>query len=181
MKGPIKLKLKKRSSGEPEPVLKETSKDKNGRKPVVVYIMILFIVAFILMAISFVMHQRNNTEAIGKLQNSVSSLQEVQKAEDKNLKLQKQLKDIKNENKALQKELNTANNEKKSATNRAAALMALYTLQQQYSSQNFSACKKTISEMEKEGLDKLLPADSQENVTSPAQRYLQFREAIKNK
>ena len=34
-------------------------------KPVVIYIMILFIVAFLLMALSFLMHQRSNSEVIG--------------------------------------------------------------------------------------------------------------------
>lgn len=48
------MKLEKRGDGE-TPVPQEPS---SGKKPVVVYIMILFIVAFLLMALSFVMHQR---------------------------------------------------------------------------------------------------------------------------
>ena len=53
------MKLEKRSSGEAEeqPIQEQPS----GKKPVVVYIMILFIVAFLLMALSFFMHQRSNT------------------------------------------------------------------------------------------------------------------------
>ena len=39
----------------------------------------------------------------------------------------------------------------------------------------------TISSMEEKGLDKLLPADSENGITSPAQRYLQLREVISTK
>ena len=49
-----------------------------GKKPVVVYIMVLFIAAFLLMAWSFASHQRSNTEAIGELQSSVTAMRGVQ-------------------------------------------------------------------------------------------------------
>lgn len=62
-----------------------------GRKPVIVYIMILFIAAFLLMALSFFMHQRSNTEALGQLQSSVSAMQEMQETQEHVLELQKQL------------------------------------------------------------------------------------------
>ena len=62
-------------------------------KPVVVYIMILFIAAFLLMALSFLMHQRSNTEALGQLQNSVSAMQEVQANQEKIIELQEELND----------------------------------------------------------------------------------------
>ena len=80
------MKLEKRSSGEAEetPLPQEES---HSKKPVVVYIMILFIVAFLLMALSFLMHQRSNTEALGKLQSSVSAMQEVQVVQDKVIQL----------------------------------------------------------------------------------------------
>ena len=66
-------------------------------KPVVVYIMILFIAAFLLMALSFLMHQRSNTEALGQLQNSVTAMQEVQATQEKNIELQEQLMDLQDE------------------------------------------------------------------------------------
>jgi uroporphyrin-3 C-methyltransferase len=176
------LKLIKRSSGEPEQTPQEDSTQKNGgRKPVIVYIMILFIVAFILMAISFFMHQRSNSDVIGRLQNSVTALQEVQKAEDKNIQLQEQLDDANGQKETLQKELEEANSEKASATQQTAAMESLYILQQQYSAQDYSACEETITDMENRGLDKLLPAEIDDQVTSPAQRYLQLREAVRSR
>lgn len=62
-----------------------------SRKPVIVYIMILFIAAFLLMALSFFMHQRSNTEALGQLQSSVSAMQEMQETQEHVIALQKEL------------------------------------------------------------------------------------------
>lgn len=175
------MKFLKRSSGEAEQAPQEEQKNSGGRKPVIIYIMILFIVAFILMAVSFVMHQRSNSEAVGKLQDSVSALQEVQSAEDKNVKLQEQLDKLEEEKSDLQDQLDSSNEEKQSESQKADALLSLYTLQQQYLAQDYTACKETISAMEDDGLDKLLPADAQGSITSPAQRYLQLREAVSSK
>lgn len=80
------MKLEKRNSaGAPE---EPESKD---RKPVIVYIMILFIAAFLLMALSFFMHQRSNTEVLGQLQSSVSAMQEAQETQEHVMQLQKEL------------------------------------------------------------------------------------------
>ena len=67
------MKFEKRTDGEQIPSSPQEDKPSAGRKPVVIYIMILFIVAFLLMALSFVMHQRSNSEVLGELQNSVSA------------------------------------------------------------------------------------------------------------
>lgn len=178
------MKLKKRSSGEPEPNAQETpqaSKDSGGKKPVIVYIMVLFIVAFVMMAVSFMMHQRSNTEVIGKLQDSVTALQQVQAVQDENIQLREKLDSAQETANTLQQQLSDANNTTKSAQSQADAMLALYTLQQLYSAKNYDACKSTISSMEKGGLDKLLPAEMDSGVTSPAQRYLQLREAVESK
>jgi len=176
------LKLVKRSSGASDPGAEEPQQqEKGGRKPVIVYIMILFIVAFILMGVSFIMHQRSNNEAIGKLENSVSTLQQVQSAEDKNLQLQQQLDEANSSNEDLKKQLSDAQDEASAAEKQAKAMLGLYTLQQEYAAQDYDGCKSTIASMEKDGLDKLLPADAQDGVTSPAQRYLQLREAVSAK
>ena len=93
------MKLEKRSSGEAEETpVQETP---SGKKPVVVYIMILFIAAFLLMALSFFMHQRSNTEALGELQDSVSAMQEIQNTQDKVIQLQEELSAQKEEAEGL--------------------------------------------------------------------------------
>ena len=54
------MKIEKRcGAGAP----KEPETPPAGRKPVIVYIMVLFIAAFLLMALSFFMHQRRSSKA----------------------------------------------------------------------------------------------------------------------
>ncbi len=88
------MKFEKRSGGEAEtPSSAPEDTPSTGKKPVVIYIMILFIVAFLLMALSFLMHQRSNSEVLGELQDSVTAMQEVQTTQDALLDLQNQLDD----------------------------------------------------------------------------------------
>ena len=170
------MKLEKRSSGAPDPsTAPETQSSTGGRKPVIVYIMILFIAAFLLMALSFLMHQRSNTEAIGKLQDSVSALQEVQAVQDQNLKLQEELQ-------KLQDQLAQAESDRAGAQDETAALPQLYTLQQQYANGDYDACKHTIQAMEDADQGSALPKSSDtEGVISPAERYQQLKEAVMSK
>ncbi len=62
-----------------------------GRKPVIIYILVLFAAAFLLMAMSFVAHQRSSEEAMGDLQSSVGAVQEVQELQEQAIALQKEL------------------------------------------------------------------------------------------
>ena len=173
------MKLEKRSSGEAEetPLPQE---EPHSKKPVVVYIMILFIVAFLLMALSFLMHQRSNTEALGKLQNSVTAMQEVQAVQDKVIQLQEELDKTEDQMDELNQQLQERDAAVADAAKDADALLALYTLQQQYSAGDYDACLSTMQMMEDEGLIQRLPKEDP-NVTPPAQRYEQLKEAVLNK
>ena len=63
-----------------------------SRKPVVLYILILFIAAFLLMALSFAMQQRSNREALGDLETSFNAtIAEIQETQEQILALEKQL------------------------------------------------------------------------------------------
>ena len=172
------MKLEKRSSGEAEETpVQETP---SGKKPVVVYIMILFIAAFLLMALSFFMHQRSNTEALGELQDSVSAMQEIQNTQDKVIQLQEELSAQKEEAEGLEKELEASRKETEAADKNTEAMTALYILQQQYAAGDYDACLSTMQMMEDEGLLQRLPKEDP-NVTPPAQRYEQLKEAVLNK
>lgn len=172
------MKLEKRSSGEVEetPVQEPAS----NKKPVVVYIMILFIVAFLLMALSFFMHQRSNTEALGELQNSVSAMQEIQATQDKVIQLQEELDKTEDEMDALKDQVQEAEDRVAEKQREVDALTGLYTLQQQFSAGDLDACRQTMQDLEDAGLVDLLSKDSSNGVTSPAERYQQLKEAILN-
>ena len=170
---------------EQKPVVQTADKPQN-KKPVVVYIMILFIVAFLLMTLSFLMHQRSNSEALGELRNSVTAMQEVQAFQEKIIDLQEQMDVLQEELDTLQEEVDSqkADNEMllNSLTAREREIEALvyfYTLQQQYLTKSYEGCQTTIDSMESSGLDDALPnVAAAEEVISPAERYLQLKDAV---
>ena len=154
-----------------------------GKKPVIVYIMILFIAAFLLMALSFFMHQRSNTEALGKLQDSVTGFQ---RAQEKNLELTEELKRLEDTLEKCNEQLETTDKQLGDALaaqtalqEENAALLQLYTLMQQYANGQYDACRQTIALMEQACQPARLPSDAgTDGVTSPAQRYQQLKDAV---
>ena len=173
------MKFEKRTDGEQIPSSPQEDKPSAGRKPVVIYIMILFIVAFLLMALSFVMHQRSNTEVLGELQDSVSAMQEVQGTQEKIIELQEEVGQVQEDQQDLKETEQDLQQELDDAQAREQALLGLYTLQQQYAAGDLEACRATIGEMESAGYDRLLSNEApEEGVTSPAQRFEELRQAV---
>ena len=172
------MKFEKRSGGGEEAPVSPQEEKPTGKKPVVIYIMVLFIVAFLLMALSFVMHQRSNSEVLGELQNSVSAMQEIQTTQDALLDLQDQLDDAEEAMEALE----SAGEETQAALEAAElenrALLALYQLQQLYAAGDLDGCRETIAAIEAEDLTSALPEKAAEGVTTPADRYQQLKDAV---
>ena len=161
---------------------------KEKSQHVVVYIMILFIAAFLLMALSSLMQQRSNDEAFGKLEHSLSNMQAVQATQDQIIELQRQLADAEKEQDKLLEEIEALEgrieDDKVAVAQeqlRSQAMLALYNLQQNYLNQEFDACMEILQYMEDNGLVDLLPERAIDDATSPATRYLQLREALLNR
>ena len=89
------MKFEKRADGGDVTPSSETPD--TGKKPVIIYILILFLAAFMLMFLSLLAHQRSNSEALGQLQNSVSAIQEIQTSQEQVIDLQKQLSEAQKE------------------------------------------------------------------------------------
>ena len=154
------MKFEKRSGDEAEtPSSAPEETPSTGKKPVVIYIMILFIVAFLLMALSFLMHQRSNSEVLGELQDSVTAMQEVQAIDA--------LESSAEETDAALAETQRENQ----------ALLALYTIQQQYSAGDLAGCQASIDAFEASEYRDALPETAEEGVTPPSQRYARLKEA----
>lgn len=173
------MKLEKRSSGGPMEPEEETSPA--GKKPVVIYIMVLFIAAFLLMAWSFASHQRSNTEAIGRLQSSVTAMQEVQ---DRVIGLQEELDAAQDQIQDLERDLSLREMETEAYNRQYQALDSLYSLERLYRQENLEGCRKVIDRMEAEDLVTCLRdnlSDSQQELgftVSDRDRYQQLKEAV---
>ena len=167
-------------ASQPETSVPETPKKETttGSKPVIIYIMILFIAAFLLMALSFLMHQRSNTEALGDLQNSVSAMQEVQSYQDKVIELQEDT--LEEQEKASQETLAAKEAELTQQSKVLEAMTDLYRLQQAYSNKDYDGCQAIIQQMETSGSVKCLPKEitGATGVTAPYERFTQFKEAV---
>lgn len=174
------MKFEKRADGgEVTPASSETPE--TGKKPVIIYILILFLAAFLLMFLSMLSHQRSNTEALGQLQNSVSAIQEIQATQDQIIELQKRLDKTETERDEAKEELKVISDSISDLEKTSQALLALYNLQQEYLTGNLDGCLLTLQEISDQHLDELLPSANTEGVTPPAQRYQELKEAILNK
>ena len=107
------MKFEKRAAAGETPT--EQEPQDTGKKPVIVYILILFLAAFLLMFLSLLAHQRSNSEALGKLQNSVSAIQEIQATQEQIIELQEKVD-------AVEKERDEAEDKLKTSEDSAAAL-----------------------------------------------------------
>ena len=165
----------------------EQQKKVRKDKPVITYIMILFIAAFLLMALSFLMHQRSNTEALGQLQSSMTAMQEIQATQEKNMELQEQLSKTQDE---LDKTIAAYDGQLAALVGdldqkqlELDAMMNLYLLQQSYSAGEYESCGEIIQFMEATGQVSALDTESAaegttpEGVTSPYDRFYQLKDA----
>ena len=145
------MKLERRSEGGPAEPLGEASP--KGKKPVVVYIMILFIAAFLLMAWSFASHQRSNTEALGKLQSSMGAMQEVQGLQDQVIALQKELAEAKEAADGFQDANETSRNQaahlEEVLTRTQEAMEWFWQLNEAYLKEDPEGCRAILAEMER--------------------------------
>lgn len=169
------MKFEKRAAAGETPT--EQEPQETGKKPVIVYILILFLAAFLLMFLSLLAHQRST---LGKLQNSVSAIQEIQATQEQIIELQEKVDAVEKERDEAEDKLKTSEDSAAALEKENNALLALYTLQQEYLTGNLDGCRLTLQEFSDQKLDELLPDTAPEGVTTPAQRYLELKEAILN-
>ena len=163
----------------PKPVIPPARK-----KSVFTYIMIMFIAAFLLMALSFFTHQRSNEEAMTQLETSFhATIQDIQENQEKLMALEEQLdaaREAAQEAEEQHRQELAAQQSVIDAKERLVqAMTSLYSLQQTYSARDYEACKALIDAMEAEDIPNLLGSISAEKgVTPPAMRYQQLKEAV---
>ena len=159
------------------PLAAEAPKQPAG-KPVIVYIMIMFIAAFLLMALSMLMHQRTTSEGIGELQHSFSAMADMQAQQEKVIELQEKLSDAAEEKTDLEDSIAALKESIAAEELETKAMMQLYILQLQFQSEDYGDCRNTIQTMETLELAELLPAQKEYTVPSPAETYETIKAAL---
>ncbi|MBR4211007.1 MAG: hypothetical protein IKR84_01285 [Oscillibacter sp.] len=150
-----------------------------GNMSVFLYILLLFSAALLLMCLSSLIHQRNNTEALGKLQSSVSVMQEVQNLQEKIIALQEERRALEEELEEARAGEREASAQTAEARRQADAMRRLYLMQEQYREGRYRACQATMQAFEAEGLSDSLPDESPGNgVIPPLDYYRQLQEAV---
>jgi len=191
------MKLEMRSKASPSAPHKEEPPKKT--RSVLNYIMILFIAAFLLMALSFFMHQRSNTETMGALQSSVSTMQELQDAQERIIELQDQLAateellditeetleevrsaDVTELQNALAKASAQADKNSKALDSTVRAMDLFWQIDEAYVLGKTNRCRELIAILETEVLAPYLPTDSttDNGRFSPYDRYAEICEAL---
>ena len=156
----------------------ETPPASKGGMSVFVYILLLFSAALLLMCLSSLIHQRNNTEALGKLQNSVSVMQEVQNLQDKIITLQDARRDLEEQLKQAQAAQSETEAQADAERKTVEALERLYMMEAQYQEGRYRACQGSIEAFAASGLLDSLPTESPGGgVVSPLERYRQLQDA----
>lgn len=74
-------------------------------KPVVVYIILMFVIAVLLIVLSYFMHNRSNQQAILAMENSVRHLESIATLQDENIALQEECLALQKENEALHEQI----------------------------------------------------------------------------
>ena len=155
----------------------ENQKSHNGR-PVIHYILVLFIAAFLLMALSMLMQQRTTSEGFGQLQHSFSAMQSLQSHQEMVIELQNALNEADSQRETLEETIQSLTEAQEAQELELKALSQLHVLQQQYLAGEYDHCRGTIQTMEALDLDDLLPAKKEYSVPSPSETFQSIKTAL---
>lgn len=153
----------------PEEPPKTPSRKRSSKRkaPVFTYLIILFLAAFILLAMSYFMQQRKlegMDESLAGLKESVSAMQGIQSLQEENGQLRAQVEDLQQQIEALnqeREELEASRDTYKEGWEQSAyqsiALNWLREIQSLYEKQYYRYARPLIQEFEAYGLKKYLP------------------------
>lgn len=182
-----------------DPQTKNPLPPRKDKSPVIVYILILFAAAFVLMLFSSLVSQHRNTEALGVLQNSVGTMQEIQQLQEQIIELQEELDETKDALDKAEQALEDAetaelvqlqaalaeacalsDRQTKDLCNTQWAMDLFWQIDEAYVLGRSDRCRELIQKLEAEVLAPYLPSVSTTNNGrfSPYDRYAEICEAL---
>lgn len=174
-------------SSEKHDLQRQADRTKPGsQRSVLVYLVILFAAAFVLLLLSYFMQQRSNEETIDGLKQSVSAIQSAQDAFEENASLKEQLEELESQVQAQQNELSQQELENRSLQQKAdslersaQALDWFWQINEAYVRGRTALARQLIEQMGSE-LPQYLPTESITNNErfSPYDRYQEIYDAL---
>lgn len=147
------MKLEKRGEVTPEEAAaaaRNTTQANGKRKPVLLYLVILFAIAFLLILYSFAMNQHSNAKTIRDLQSQVDTLQQLKDVE-------KQYNEALEENAALQQQIDDLERQAAVDSRTIQALNLVWKLERLYTGGENEACLQVIEALKQDDLYRALP------------------------
>lgn len=158
----------------------------NGPRSVLVYLVIMFAAAIILLLFAYLMQQRTNEQTIDGLKQSISTMQSAQEIYEENAALKEQLEQLNEQAEANQNELDrlrlqaqSLQQQAESLERTAQAMDWFWQINEAYVRGRTSLARQLITQMGDE-LPQYLPMESVTNNDrfSPYDRYQEIYDAL---
>ena len=156
------------------------------RAPVVGYLILLFLAAFFLLALSYFMQQRTMAESLDGLKASVSAMEKAETLQAENAGLKTELNTLRDELEALQEEnarltgeLEAAHNAVDAQSRTAEAMDWFWQIDEAYVRGRYALARDLITQMD-DTLVAFLPAESLTDTDrySPLERYQEIYDIL---
>ena len=166
----------------------EHERPRSKQQSVLIYLVILFAAAFLLMALSYFMQRRTSDATIEGLRESVSAMQSIEDIQAENESLRQQVSDLESElaqareEQALLEAQTQALTDSQERLTRAMDLF--WQIDEAYVRGRYSQCRELIARMEDSSdgapLKDALPTDSttENDRFSPADRYQEIYDIV---
>ncbi|MCC2258503.1 hypothetical protein AAAT94_14395 [Intestinimonas aquisgranensis] len=162
---------------------------RNKQQSVLIYLVILFAAAFLLMALSYFMQRRTSDATIEGLRGqSVSAMQSVEDIQEENETLKQQVADLEEQLEEAQRELDGMQDTLDTLTVREEKLIQamdlFWQIDEAYVRGRYSLCRTLIAQMEDttqgSALKESLPTETTTDTDrfSPADRYQEIYDAV---
>lgn len=177
-----------------QPAGRRVSQQRSRQRSVVFYIAILFLAAFVLLLLSFMMERRQNAESLDDLnqsltglKDSVSAMQSVQQLYEQNADLLKQVEQLEEQaaaleqkQKDLEKDIDSLTQEKEALEKQTQAMDWFWQINEAYVRGRRTTARGLIQQLKDAGLESFLPAESitDNGRFSPADRYQEIYDAL---
>ena len=182
-------KPEKRSSDGEEGLQHAAEHAKPGKKnPVLLYLVILFAAAFVLLLMSYRMQQRANQVAMENLQQTSNSatqslenlITERDALSEQVDEMQTQLDDLQDQLKSAQADKKTLEQKSEELSRQLKAMEYFWQIDDYYARGYYTQAKALIVTVEEQGLQTALPSENTTGTDrfSPAQRYQEIRDAL---